>query len=93
MLDEHNEVLYTIRGFHYCACYCCEDIDIAILDRDGSTPTGGNIRKAWRGCCADIMEKDAFIFTMPSDADVMKRVVLMGALFAVDFLYFEYDRA
>ena len=91
-MNETNEVVYNIKGHPYCNCYCCEDITIPILARDGMTPTGGSIVKKWKGCGSEMLEMDAFSLTFPSDADMKARALVLGALFAVDFLYFEREK-
>ena len=91
-MDETGAVRYQIRGHSYFSCYCCEDIPFDILAADGVTPSGGNITKKWKGCGSEVLEMDNFILTFPDGVDVKQKALLIGALFAVDFLYFEREK-
>ena len=59
-----------------------------IFNRDGIQI--GNISKEWMGCCTETFtDADTFKINFPVDLDVKMKATLLGALFLIDFMFFE----
>ena len=71
---------------------CCgSDVDFKVV----SVETGeqiGKISKQWTGLAKEMFtDADNFGITFPLDLDVKVKATLLGALFLIDFMYFEHD--
>lgn len=70
-------------------CRCCADVVFKVLGRDGVTEIG-TIRKQWTGLLKEAFtDADHFGITFPMDLDVTMKATLLGALFLIDFMFFE----
>ncbi|XP_053381176.1 phospholipid scramblase 3-like [Mercenaria mercenaria] len=91
ILDETDKHVFTI-WIPCCVCQdvCCPD-DIVIPITDPTlTQQIGKISKVWRGCCVEaIVDADTFRLEFPLDMALNTKILLMGALFMVDYLRFE----
>ena len=85
-----NDVL-KIRG-PCCVIKCCNDIDFPVLTLDSEEEVG-RITKQWAGLLTEaITDADNFGITFPMDLDVKVKATLLGALFLIDFMYFEQNQ-
>jgi len=68
---------------------CCKDVEFKVL----SSQTGeqvGIITKQWSGIGKEAFtDADNFGISFPLDLDVKVKATLLGALFLIDFMYFE----
>ncbi|XP_014680946.1 PREDICTED: phospholipid scramblase 1-like [Priapulus caudatus] len=84
----HDEI-FRIEG-DTCACACLGgNVNFEIL----SSATGeriGRIQKQWTGLVREMFtDADNFGVQFPLDLDVKMKAILLGALFLIDFVYFE----
>jgi len=81
--------MLKIRG-PICACSCrCGDIEFFVMSADGSQEVG-KITKQWSGMAKEMfVDADNFGISFPIDLDVNMKATLLGALFLIDFMYFE----
>ena len=89
IFDGNGSKLFNINGpcslFH-----CCQDINFEISDLNGVQL--GNIQKQFRGMAAEAFtDADNFSVTFPLDLDVKMKAVFVGAVFLIDFMYFEHQ--
>ena len=71
-------------------CNCCADVNFQIDDLNGTQV--GLIKKQWSGLLKEAFtDADNFGVTFPVDLDVKMKAVMLGAVFLVDFVYFEYN--
>jgi len=71
-------------------CECCEDVDFNVLTMDGKEV--GKISKKWSGLSKELFtDADNFGINFPIDLDVKVKATLLGALFLIDFMYFEHS--
>ena len=71
---------------------CCNDIDFEVLTLDGEQQIG-KITKQWSGALTEIFtDADNFGITFPMDLDVKVKATLLGAVFLIDFMYFEQQQ-
>ena len=85
-----NDIL-KIRG-PCCMIECCNDIDFEVLTLDGEQQIG-KITKQWSGALTEIFtDADNFGITFPMDLDVKVKATLLGAVFLIDFMYFEQQQ-
>lgn len=60
-----------------------------VLTPDRSTEIG-TIRKQWSGLARELYtDADNFSITFPLSLDVRAKAILLGAVFLIDFMYFE----
>ncbi|ELT89117.1 hypothetical protein CAPTEDRAFT_223171 [Capitella teleta] len=86
---DHEQVAHVDGPCCVCNCPCCGDIDFKVTSKDRSTEIG-NISKHWSGAFQEVFTAaQNFQISFPMDMDVRIKAVMMGALFLVDFLYFE----
>ncbi|CAL4143519.1 unnamed protein product, partial [Meganyctiphanes norvegica] len=86
--DAADNTVFKIKG-PCCAFSCCgTDVDFMVISNDGQEM--GKISKTWKGCCAEAFtDADAFSISFPLDLDVKAKALLIGAMFLVDFMFFE----
>lgn len=72
---------------------CCpNDIDFNIFGQDGTTEVG-KISKQWSGMLREMFtDADNFGVSFPMDLDVKIKAVMIGAVFLIDFMYFEQNQ-
>ena len=86
--DESGRDVLKIRG-PCCQIRCCNDIDFEVLTLEGEQQIG-KVTKQWSGAFTEwITDADNFNISFPMDLDVKVKATLLGALFLIDFLYFE----
>ncbi|XP_070539456.1 phospholipid scramblase 1-like [Ptychodera flava] len=74
-----------------CHCRCCSDINFDVKSLDKST-TVGRVTKQWAGMVTEAFtDADNFGITFPMDLDVKMKAVMIGAMFLIDFMFFERD--
>ena len=72
-----------------CTFKCCNDVNFKVLATDGITEVG-RISKQWSGFTREAFtDADNFGISFPMDLDVRVKATLLGALFLIDFMYFE----
>nr|XP_022340667.1 phospholipid scramblase 2-like isoform X1 [Crassostrea virginica] len=92
--DANRQEVLTMKG-PVCMITgpCCpNDIDFDVLAKDGTTPVG-KISKQWSGLMREYFtDADNFGVSFPMDLDVKMKAVMMGAVFLIDFMYFENNQ-
>lgn len=91
ILDENRECVLKIRG-PCCildgACCPCEN-EFRVLSRDESTQVG-KISKVYAGFIKEAFTTaDTFGINFPMDLSVKAKATMLGALFLIDFMFFE----
>lgn len=72
-----------------CPFSCGGDVKFKVLSEDSSEEVA-RIYKQWRGLCAEALtDADNFVLSFPMDMEVRTKSLLLGALFLIDFVYFE----
>jgi len=89
--DELGTPVLKIEGPCW-TCSCCgSDVEFNVL----SVQTGemvGKITKQWTGLGKEMFtDADNFGINFPLDLDVKVKATLLGALFLIDFMYFEHS--
>ena len=83
--------VFRVQGPCMTISCCGNDVDFNVV----SVETGeeiGKITKQWTGLAKEIFtDADNFGITFPLDLDVKVKATLLGALFLIDFMYFEHD--
>jgi len=86
--DQTGEPVLRIEG-PLCPISCCGDVDFKVV----SVQTGsevGLITKQWSGIAKEAFtDADNFGISFPLDLDVKVKGTLLGALFLIDFMFFE----
>jgi len=72
-----------------CQTLCCRcDIEFTVKTPDGNEV--GKVSKKWSGITKEMFSSaDTFGVSFPMDLDVKLKAVLIGAVFLIDFMYFE----
>ena len=85
--DAADNPIFKMHG-PFCACNFCSDVNFQIDDLNGTQV--GLIAKQWSGIIKEAYtDADNFSVNFPIDLDVKLKAVLLGAVFLVDFMYFE----
>ncbi|KAK7469818.1 hypothetical protein BaRGS_00036147 [Batillaria attramentaria] len=88
--NAQDETVLRIKG-PCCRCNICGDIEFEVTSADESTHVG-QISKQWSGLAKEIFtDADNFGVTFPLDMDVKTKATMLGAVFLIDFMYFEHD--
>merc|ERR1711971_475954 len=88
--DESGSPILKIEG-PLCPCSCCGDVDFSVVTMDGQEV--GKITKQWSGLAREAFtDADNFGISFPLDLDVKVKATLLGALFLIDFMYFEQQQ-
>lgn len=88
--DEAGTEILKIEG-PLCPCSCCGDVDFNVVTMDGNEV--GKITKQWSGIAREAFtDADNFGISFPLDLDVKVKATLLGALFLIDFMYFEQQQ-
>ena len=86
--DQDGNVALRIEG-PFCTFSFCGDVEFKVMSPDGSTEVG-KISKQWSGLLKEAFtDADNFGISFPMDLDVRMKAVLIGALFLIDFMFFE----
>jgi hypothetical protein len=92
LFDENDNEVYKIVGN---CCGAC-NYTLHIFDRHGgkeSQDSVGIIQKRWSGMFKELFtDADNFFITFPGHATAEERALLLGALFLIDFLFFENNQ-
>ncbi|KFM72046.1 Phospholipid scramblase 2, partial [Stegodyphus mimosarum] len=85
-----GETVLKIEG-PICTFSICGDVEFKVLSKDGSVEVG-KISKQWSGLLREAFtDADHFGITFPLDLDVNMKAVLLGALFLIDYMFFEKE--
>ncbi|XP_005111960.1 phospholipid scramblase 2 [Aplysia californica] len=89
--NAEDDTVLRIKG-PCCRCNICGDIEFEVTSPDESTHVG-QITKQWSGLAKEIFtDADNFGVTFPIDLDVKTKATTLGAVFLIDFMYFEQDK-
>lgn len=81
-----NQVL-KIRG-PWCHFALCDDVIFKVLDTDGSSLA--SIAKKWKGCLRETLtDADNFEISFNEGLSTDTKVLVLGATFLIDMMYFE----
>ncbi|KAF2353306.1 Scramblase [Trinorchestia longiramus] len=90
--DETGRTVLKIEG-PICQCSLCGDVEFEVLSSEGNTQVG-KISKKWGGILKEsFTDADYFGVNFPMDLDAKVKASLLGALFLIDFLYFEHGNS
>uniref|UniRef100_A0A182J931 Phospholipid scramblase n=1 Tax=Anopheles atroparvus TaxID=41427 RepID=A0A182J931_ANOAO len=85
--DQHGDTVLIIRG-PCCQCSLCGDVKFLVLSKDGTEV--GKVTKQWTGFVQEhFTDADNFGINFPMDLDVRVKATMLGALFLIDYMYFE----
>jgi len=88
ILDQSGEPVLEIEG-PCLPCSCFGDVEFEIKPV-GSDEKVGRITKQWSGLAKEAFtDADNFGINFPIDLDVKVKATLLGALFLIDYMYFE----
>ncbi|TGZ67657.1 hypothetical protein CRM22_004675 [Opisthorchis felineus] len=92
--DASENVVLRIHGPSYCHCACFgEDVNFMIMSADGNTEVG-RITKQWSNIIQEMFtDADNFGIAFPMDLDVWVKATLIGAVFLIDFMFFESNES
>ncbi|KAI1283785.1 Phospholipid scramblase 2 [Halotydeus destructor] len=83
-----GETVLRIEG-PFCTFSMCGDVKFQVLSKDGSVEVG-KISKQWSGLIREAFtDSDHFGISFPMDLDANIKAVLLGALFLIDYMFFE----
>lgn len=89
--DANGETGLIIKG-PFCTYAMCGDVEFKVMTPDGSTEVG-KISKQWTGLLREAFtDADNFGISFPMDLDVRAKATLLGAMFLIDFMFFEKSR-
>ncbi|TNN21185.1 Phospholipid scramblase 2 [Schistosoma japonicum] len=88
--DRNGNTVLQLRGPICCFCECWGlDIVFKVTSADGSEEIG-EITRSWSGIVKELFtDADNFSISFPLDLDVKIKAILLGAVFLIDFSYFE----
>ncbi|KAK4886057.1 hypothetical protein RN001_002328 [Aquatica leii] len=90
--NSSGNVLFRIEGPFCTLSCCCGDVEFNIFTADGKNKIG-KITKQWTGLIKEAFtDTDNFGVSFPIDLDVRAKATLLGALFLIDFMFFETTR-
>lgn len=70
-------------------CRLCSDVQFDVYSKDKET-TVGRVSKQWSGLGKEFLtDADNFGISFPMDLDVKMKAVMLGAVFLIDFMFFE----
>uniref|UniRef100_H2YJI9 Phospholipid scramblase n=1 Tax=Ciona savignyi TaxID=51511 RepID=H2YJI9_CIOSA len=85
--NENHEVVLMIEGPCF-TCNFCGDVEFKVMTKDGANI--GKISKQWTGLIKEAFtDADNFGVQFPMDLDVKTKATLLGAVFLIDFMFFE----
>ncbi|XP_058124709.1 phospholipid scramblase 2-like [Anopheles ziemanni] len=85
--DQHGQTVLIIRG-PCCQCSLCGDVKFVVLSKDGTEV--GKVTKQWTGFVQEhFTDADNFGINFPMDLDVRVKATMLGALFLIDYMFFE----
>ena len=78
-----------IRG-PCCHFSCCDDVTFRALDTEGGAVA--TISKKWMGCFKETLtDADNFVIDFNEGLDIETKVLIVGATFLIDMMYFEMN--
>ncbi|XP_078380253.1 phospholipid scramblase 1-like [Oculina patagonica] len=87
--DAQRQPIMIING-PCCPCTCGSDIKYPVSSVDGSSEIG-MIWKQWTGFTREVFTDAAsFGVLFPLDLDIKSKAILIGAVFLIDFMFFEH---
>jgi len=88
ILDENKNPVLRIEG-PGCMVECCSDMEFKVMSLDGLTQVG-KVTKQWSGFMKEAFtDADNFGINFPMDLDVKAKATMLGAVFLIDFMFFE----
>jgi len=85
--DADGNTVLEMEG-PFCAMSCCNDVNFPIKTTGGQEV--GKITKQWTGMVKEAFtDADNFGVSFPMDLDVKTKATLLGAVFLIDFMFFE----
>ncbi|XP_076457435.1 phospholipid scramblase 1-like [Babylonia areolata] len=88
--NNQDQCVFTIVGD---CCYCkCTDVIFRIFDGDSENSEEAQVRKHFGGAREICMQANDFTLHMPANMDILKKALLFGATFLIDFNYFEHPK-
>ncbi|XP_049515172.1 phospholipid scramblase 2-like isoform X2 [Dermacentor silvarum] len=89
LLDSAGNVVLRIHGPFCTSSICCNDVVFDIMTKDGKTKIG-QLSKNFNGMLMEAFtDTDNFTVSFPIDLDVKMKATLLGAIFLIDFIFFE----
>ena len=86
--DWANNPVLRIEG-PFCTYSCCGDVEFKVMGLNSDREVG-MITKQWSGFAKEAFtDADNFGCTFPVDLDVRIKATLLGAVFLIDFMFFE----
>nr|CAB3264956.1 phospholipid scramblase 1 [Phallusia mammillata] len=87
ILNENKDCVLKIEGPCF-TCNMCGDVEFNVLTKDDQKV--GKISKQWSGLVKEYFtDADNFGVQFPMDLDVKVKASLLGAVFLIDFMFFE----
>lgn len=84
--DANGDLILKIEG--PCCAIGCGDVDFMVKSKDDTEI--GKISKQWSGLAKELFtDADNFGIQFPMDLDVKAKACLVGAVFLIDFMFFE----
>ncbi|XP_049297256.1 phospholipid scramblase 1-like isoform X5 [Anopheles funestus] len=85
--DQNGDTVLKISG-PFCTFSICGDVEFEVLSTNGTQV--GKISKQWSGLGREMFtDADHFGINFPMDLDVRVKATLLGALFLIDYMFFE----
>lgn len=85
--NENGDTVLKIEG-PCITCNACGDVEFKVMTKEGSEV--GKISKQWSGLVKEYFtDADNFGVQFPMDLDVKMKACLLGAVFLIDFMFFE----
>jgi len=87
--DENEKRILTIHGPNQfcCACYTCLTAEFEVRSKGEKI---GRIKKQWSGLGKEVLsDADNFGVEFPNDLKLEVKACLLGAVFLIDFMYYE----
>eukprot|EP00118_Oscarella_pearsei_P017323 m.171010 g.171010 ORF g.171010 m.171010 type:complete len:251 (+) comp39047_c0_seq45:48-800(+) len=90
--DAADQVKLFIKGpCCCCICKCYADTEYQVFSADETTEVG-KITAQWSGCAQEYFTKAGnFSVAFPMDMAVEMKALLLGAVFLIDYMYYEYN--
>ncbi|XP_077998863.1 phospholipid scramblase 2-like [Glandiceps talaboti] len=92
--DADGNTVFKIRG-PCCICQgvCCQWDQEFLVHNNDLTSEVGKISKQWSGLLREMYTNaDNFGVSFPQDLDVKLKATMLGAVFLIDFMYFEQNQ-
>lgn len=91
--DANHEEVFSITGPPCCFMGCTWEQEFTVNGRDGYTQIG-KVSKQWSGLLKELFtDADNFGISFPMDLDVRMKAVMLGAVFLIDFMYYENNQS